>query len=470
MSRWPLVVQVIAVLGLLIASLCVLWRTGASIVEREARRTTALETLRTLDDALARKGAAGLVFIPQWPDTLGAEEWASLDAWLARQGEATIQGAQALDLQAGFYVADDERYLGTVRSTDGPRPKAPPQRELELIDAQVHAALDRERSLEIVVDRPTGMMALRTGPVWVNGRKVAATWTLGRVEQPGALDDVMSGYRLAVGLALGGVVMALGLSVHLGLTIRRQAVERVRMQAELRRGERLAALGKLLAGVAHEVRNPLAGIRSTAQLWQRGFGPDEESVRDLVSEVDRLDAIVSRLLEFSRAEARDRAPSDLNAVVADAARLSKPLAGESAVQVSLDLEPSLPEVSLAPRAVLQVLRNLTTNAIQAMPNGGALHLATGWDPITRQARVRVEDNGPGLSAEARAHLFEPFHTTKPDGTGLGLAIAREIALGHGGDLEAGPANGHSGAVFTLTLPLDGPSGRYRNAATETRAF
>ena len=152
---------------------------------------------------------------------------------------------------------------------------------------------------------------------------MGATWVMTRLVDPLFVDRSLRGYQLAAGLALGGIALAFALTAGLARTVRRQADERDRLQTELRRSERLAALGKLLAGVAHEVRNPLAGIRSTAQLWQRGVvGLDEESLGGLVHEVDRLEEIVSRLLQFSRADAQDLVPGDLNAVLAEAARLA----------------------------------------------------------------------------------------------------------------------------------------------------
>ena len=108
---------------------------------------------------------------------------------------------------------------------------------------------------------------------------------------------------------------------------------------------------------------------------------------------------------------------------------------------------------MAPSALLQVFRNLTTNALQAMPRGGTIRLTTRSDPGRSVVEVVVSDTGPGLAAEVRAHLFEPFFTTKSGGTGLGLAIAREIALAHRGELRAANRAEHAGAVFTLTLPI-----------------
>ena len=232
-----------------------------------------------------------------------------------------------------------------------------------------------------------------------------------RLVDPLFVDRSLQGYRLAAGLALGGIALAFGLTAGLARTVRRQATERDRLQIELRRSERLAALGKLLAGVAHEVRNPLAGIRSTAQLWQRGvIGLDAESLGGLVHEVDRLEEIVSRLLQFSRADAQDLVPGDLNSVVAEAARLASATAATRGIQTQVDLDPDLWPVAMAPPALLQVFRNLTTNAIQAMSKGGTLHLTTRSDPARQAVLAVVADTGPGLAPEAtRPSVRAIFH-------------------------------------------------------------
>jgi signal transduction histidine kinase len=465
--RIPLALQVGSVVVVFAAALGALWRAGASAVERERRRAEISTRLKEADDALARSGAIGLAIVPEWPETLDPEQWEALDAWLADEARSALAPFRPLRVEGGFYVRYGDRYLGHAsprRSDAGAakppwhRPSQPPDGEFDLIDAQVREALQREQAVNLVVDAPNGTIALRSAPVWVNGRKVAATWTLARLDDRGTLAEAVRGYRLAAGLALCGIGLALAWTLGLARTVSRQNREKRAMQAELRRSERLAALGKLLAGVAHEVRNPLAGIRSTAQLWQRGIGPDSESITGVVAEVDRLDQIVARLLQFSRADSSHREPGSLNDVVVEAARLAHTPATERGVRVELDLEPVLPPVPMSAPAVMQVLRNLTTNAIQAMPRGGTLRLSTRLDPTGRHAEARVCDSGPGLPEEVRTHLFEPFYTTKPDGTGLGLAIAREIALGHGGDLLAEHRNGHPGAAFTLTLPLDARDG------------
>jgi signal transduction histidine kinase len=468
--RVPLGVQVGAVAALFVAALVVLWTTGAQVVARERRRSDAKGLLRRAGEALSARGGeivARTEGFPYFPEDRAQHE---IDRQLSSVAASAIAGFEGIE--GGYYVSGFKKFFGTTRSRgrrhgageankkDEPIPRGRdgsslPPVEADLIDIQVDAAIRKKQvlfSIEELEDHRPVTVAIRTAPVTVDGRVAGATWVMTRLVDPPFVDRSLQGYRLAAGLALGGIVLAFGLTAGLARTVRRQAVERVRLQTELRRSERLAALGKLLAGVAHEVRNPLAGIRSTVQLWERGIGPDRESFEGLHDEVDRLEGIVARLLHFSRADAQDLVPGDLNAVVTEAARLARGRAEAQGVRLVLELDPSLPAVAMAPPALIQVFRNLTTNALHAMPEGGVLRLVTHFDPPRRRAEVGVADTGPGLSPDMQSHLFEPFYTTKAGGTGLGLAIAREIALAHRGDLRAANRSQGRGAVFTLTLP------------------
>jgi two-component system, NtrC family, sensor histidine kinase HydH len=468
--RLPLGVQVGMVAALFVAALIALWTTGVQVVARERRRAEAKGWLNEAGDLLAARGseiigrAGGF---PLYPDDRLQSE---LDRELSSRAAAALAGFEGV--KGGYFVLAFKSFFGTTpargstsdvattnrddgSATRGRGESSLPPAEADLIDIQVDAAIRKKQvlfSIEELEGRTPVTVAIRTAPVTINDRLSGATWVMTRLVDPPFVDRSLQGYRLAAGLALGGIALAFGLTTGLARTVRRQTVERARLQTDLRRSERLAALGKLLAGVAHEVRNPLAGIRSTVQLWQRGIGPDAESFVNLHDEVDRLEQIVARLLHFSRADAQDHVPGDLNAVVAEAARLAAGPAEAQGVHVKVELDPAILSVEMAPPALLQVFRNLTTNALHAMPDGGQLRLATSFDPKGRLALVTVADTGPGLSSDTVSHLFEPFYTTKAGGTGLGLAIAREIALAHRGDLHAANRTAGPGAVFTLTLP------------------
>jgi two-component system, NtrC family, sensor histidine kinase HydH len=471
----PISVQIGIVAALFIAALVVLWTTGAGVVARERRRSEAKETLEQAGGQLAARGRESIAMeggLLEYPDE---QSRIRLDQELSAKAAAALAPYESQGIEGGYLVLRFDGFLGTVLLKSQPPAKIAekdtqetvdrghglnesglPPHEADLIEILLHATIRKKHVIfsvqELPGERPV-TVAIRTAPVEVNGRVVGATWVMTRLVDPLFVDRSLQGYRLAAALALGGIALAFALTTGLARTVRRQTAERDRLQIDLRRSERLAALGKLLAGVAHEVRNPLAGIRSTAQLWQRGVvALDDDSLGGLVHEVDRLEEIVSRLLQFSRADAQDLVPGDLNSVLADAARLASGPAETKSVRVELDLDPNLPPVAMAPPALLQVFRNLTANALHAMTPGGILWLSSRLDPSHLLIHASVADTGPGLGPDALKHVFEPFFTTKPEGTGLGLAIAREIALAHRGELRAANRTEPPGAIFTLTLP------------------
>ncbi|WP_165227006.1 two-component system sensor histidine kinase NtrB [Aquisphaera insulae] len=458
---WPLALQVGVVVALFGAAIGTLWYTSSRVVEREDRRTRANSRLKEATDELEARGKDALAGVRQFPDFMDSEDWAALDRRLSEAATRIDEGRPGVE--GGYYVPSrperpflpalpQEPIGGPPHAGPDPSPAGPPRSLYDYVDTQVDAAYRKQTELSVVEDVSPYTIAIRTAPVRVNGRVVAATWTMTRLVDPIYVDQAARGYRWFAGLSLAGLALSLVLTFRLAGTVRKQVAERERLRIDLRRSERLAALGKLLAGVAHEVRNPLAGIRGITQLWQKGLGLNDEGFGHLIDEVDRLEGIVSRLLQFSRADAQDLAPGDLNGVAAEAARLVEGKAQDQRVRVVLDLEPDLPPVRMARPALVQVFRNLTTNALQVMASGGVLRIATRRDPAGGAVTATVSDDGPGLSAEVQAHLFEPFFTTKAEGTGLGLAIAREIALAHRGELRAANLSG-GGAEFTLSLPV-----------------
>jgi two-component system sensor histidine kinase HydH len=469
----PLGIQVGVVAALFVAALVALWTTSASVVARERRRSEAKSLLDLAGRDLDARGREIIATAGEFPDYPEQRSRTELDRELSTVATAALQRHESIE--GGYLVLRYKSFLGTAvlkekpnlsvdiakerpsESARGRGESSLPPLEADLIDIQVDAAI-RKKSVLFSVEELEGVrpvtVAIRTAPLVINDRVVGASWVMTRLVDPLFVDRSVQGYRMATALALGGIALSFVLTAGLARTVRRSAAERNRLQNDLRRSERLAALGKLLAGVAHEVRNPLAGIRSTAQLWQRGvMGLDDESLGGLVQEVDRLEEIVSRLLQFSRADAQALAPGDLNAVLSEAARLASGPAELKGVRIELDLNPDLPPLAMAPPALLQVFRNLTTNALHAMSTGGTLRLITRWHSTRNTVEAVVEDTGPGLPPEVIGHMFEPFFTTKSEGTGLGLAIAREIALAHRGDLSAANRTEGPGAVFTLRLSV-----------------
>jgi len=224
-------------------------------------------------------------------------------------------------------------------------------------------------------------------------------------------------------------------------------------RARLVQSEKLAALGQLAAAVAHEVRSPLAVIRSAAQGLAESLPRDDEEARRaysfITAEIDRLGNVVNSLLAFARPLRVEARPVSVHQLFDRALLLAREELDGKALRVRRDEPAALPEVRADGDLICQVLLGLIANAAAATPSGGEVALAAA--AADGAVEIAVADSGPGVPAELRARIFEPFFTTRPHGTGLGLAVARHIVEAHGGRIEVGERTG-GGARFTLRLP------------------
>lgn len=244
---------------------------------------------------------------------------------------------------------------------------------------------------------------------------------------------------------------------QVGLIVgRREANEqRAALEQQLRHADRLATVGRLAAGVAHELNEPLGAILGFAQLTRKSFGLPDQTGRDLDKIVKaslHARGIVQKLLIFARESPSKRAPVQLNAVLKDSLFLLSARCRKCGVKVDLRLAEDLPPIFADPGLMQQVVVNLASNAIQAMPQGGTLTVATARGDLG--VVLRVEDTGEGMGEEVLRHIFTPFFTTKEvgQGTGLGLAVVHGIVSGHGGTIKVDSAPGE-GARFEVALPL-----------------
>jgi len=272
-----------------------------------------------------------------------------------------------------------------------------------------------------------------------------------------------------------------------------------RMQQELRRHERLATLGQLSAGVAHEIRNPLAGIGTSAQVLLKRFDAGDDRARFaqvILDEVARLDRIVTSLLQYARPRQPELKSVRLADCVARVVALSRANAERQGVTLESEVAAKLAPVYVDADLVHQVLLNVTLNALQAMPSGGTLRYEVrvvrgrrpprgpgrraadrlegaerrngdtasagrGRDPVWLEAQqVRVIDTGVGIPRGTLAKLFDPFFTTRPSGTGLGLSISQTIMQEHGGSIAVDSKEGR-GTTVLLNFPLEKRNGERR---------
>jgi len=245
-------------------------------------------------------------------------------------------------------------------------------------------------------------------------------------------------------------------------------LSRVRqLEAEVRRGETLAAAGRMAVGLAHEVRNPLGAIRGAVQLLKRELGADTrlaEYTDVLLTEVDRVNRIIEMLLDLARPVQLRLVPLNLHQLLERIAMLHEEACRERKVALVRSYDPSLPPILGDEDQLVQVFHNLVRNAIDAMPSGGRLTLTTrvSLNPLfgkidlgvgqRSMVEAKVVDEGAGIPVEVRSRIFDPFFTTKDKGLGLGLAVCHRILEEHRGAIQVESDAGR-GTVVTCFLPI-----------------
>jgi signal transduction histidine kinase len=334
----------------------------------------------------------------------------------------------------------------------------------------------------------------------------AMAWGLAGVSAVGALAGLVLGYGVARGLRrsihqlrvrvqdaadkLGRDLPSVEvtgesleeLDEHLQGVVRQvgQVVQQLQQrEREVLRAEQLAAVGRLAAGVAHEVRNPLTAIKMLVQTAREGDGREGEApaepggqngaagaspsratvgvqsddLRVIELEVRRIERSLQTFLDFARPPKLQRVPTDLGPLPEHVTSLIRGRAAKQGVEVRIDRPPAAVTVEADPDQVRQVLLNLVLNALEVMPAGGRLDIrlagpADGWVEVT------VADTGPGIAADIQPHLFEPFVSDKETGLGLGLSVSRRIVEDHGGTIRA-HNRPEGGACFVVKLPANG---------------
>jgi two-component system sensor histidine kinase HydH len=227
-----------------------------------------------------------------------------------------------------------------------------------------------------------------------------------------------------------------------------------RLQEEIHRKEKLAAIGSLAAGVAHEIRNPLSSIKGLAAYFGNKFeqGSEDKQAAEVMSqEVDRLNRVISELLDFARPSELNLKPADVNEVIEHSLRLVQQDSKAKNVEVRWSGSEDIPSVLLDPDRFSQSLLNLYLNAIQAMEQGGILSVRSSLG-AHNDIEVEVADTGKGINHDDLDGIFDPYFTTKPSGTGLGLAIVHKIIEAHLGQIKVRSTPG-KGTAFTISVPI-----------------
>lgn len=227
------------------------------------------------------------------------------------------------------------------------------------------------------------------------------------------------------------------------------------LRKQIARNQRLASVGRLAAGVSHEIRNPLSSIKGFATYFKERYHdvPENQQISNLmIQEVDRLNRVVGQLHEFARPIKISRKSIQVGDFLKDSIKLIERQALEANIHIEIDIDPEIDEVLIDPDRINQVLLNLYLNAIDSMDNGGTLTVVLKKESRKDGIEIRISDSGTGISKDDLVHIFDPYFTTKAAGTGLGLAIVHNILEAHGGEIKV-ESRPDKGTNFTIWLPF-----------------
>ena len=434
----------------------------------------------------------------------------SLDRHLT--GLATRVFEMSPGLKGGFWMVHQNAFMGYANPWSPPPKPAfgPPPRSYELILSQVAETIETGKPIlrlhqfaTVSVSKP--VFPLATEPIYINGRIVGVAWARIHIERH------LPAPRLSRYLNITALVSIVAfLAVLLTLLYQRreirslnrslQSVEtdpshrlarrrgmfgsireainnmlsslesgnnrRRQLEMELHQQDKMAALGNLLAGVAHELKTPLAILKTRVQIWKRDlvrFGEEtgqfpplsDDSMQIALHEIDRLSGLLRKLLFFSRPMRRElMRPLEADELIRSTVAVLEPHLTEKRIGLSTELAASGERIIGDPDALHQVLLNILNNSIQMVDEGGSIALASHADRETGRLVIDLEDSGPGIAPELREKVLTPFYTERKGGSGLGLAIAYEIVRAHGGSIEFVDAEILGGAHCRVRLPLN----------------
>ena len=276
-------------------------------------------------------------------------------------------------------------------------------------------------------------------------------------------EDVVAITKLQGSIILTSMLIMAALFVVLGFIVARadriidaRAEERRRLEQQLHQSQRLATLGKMVASVSHEIKNPLGIVRSTADILGKRLrivAPGNEHLAEIiVEETGRLDGIVREFLDFARPQEPRMAPASVNDILRKILTFMEPELEQQKIVLETSLAQDMPQISLDQGLMHRACLNILVNSVQVMPEGGKLTVETRYEKATGMTMLAVSDTGEGMSPEKQGHIFTPFYTDKNRGTGLGLAIVKNIVDSHHGTISVESKEGE-GTTFTIFLPV-----------------
>lgn len=408
-----------------------------------------------------------------------------------------------IGVEGGFYFYQQDKFLGfSFPTSDPPEPVyGPPPREYNIIRDQLRESIKKDIEKNNKYQFTPTVFILVTKPLIIDDTHSVGIYTFMRIERLLPVSFWGSYFRIEVILSIIGILIAIIVSwvlrkrvenIKIGLehikdnpslrlkkekgilgaistsindlldSREQEQKERERLEIELRTKDRMASLGNLIAGVTHQVKTPLAIIKTKIQMWQRKLANKENhinisetisdaSMKDVVEEIDKLTGLVNRLLLFLKNPVTELKLNDLNEVIQKAVHTLQYEFESKNIKVDF-IKNDIPRLKIDFASVEQVILNLLVNSIQAMPDGGEIKIQS---QKTDDGKVVLEitDTGKGIENTVIEKVFDPFFTTKPDGSGLGLSVAYEIIKAHNGTIFFVPGS-TNGAVCKIVFPIN----------------
>ncbi len=486
------VIIIVAILALGVIS-AVVYITSAVDITRESIVRLNRDRLATLAENLARRYGSVLTFVApsQFEDTTLAErgEMQSLLMTITRE-----ELANTADVHAGFYHSIWKKEIASRFPEDRIGARELYDRYLPVL---VQATAEEQREQWSQHESGETHVVIVTKPVYTRGRLVGVAWAFDSLDDQLSSPTSFNVIPLLQILAVLGILLASYFVINLrneidsirrGLermkedltqrprpapgelreitdsisdlaeTILTQQKDREALQKTVQQKEKLASLGKVIAGVAHEIRTPLSAIKTRVQLWQRSKNKKQaltqESMELVIGELDRMEKSVQKLLYFSKQRKLNLQRTDLHELIESSLRTLQERFQKHRVRVKRQFEDGALWARVDRVELREIIINLLTNAIDAMPRGGEVRISTSRDAEQQTVAINVEDSGRGISPDVVERMFDPFYTTKEAGTGLGLSTAYEIARAHDGFIEY-LVGEKKGARFRVVLPQNG---------------
>lgn len=405
-----------------------------------------------------------------------------------------------IGVEGGFYLVNPKKFAGFCFPTSPPPKPAygPPPREYGFILNQIYETIKQQNTIIKLYEFEPTIFIISTKQIEINKQVTASVYTLMRIEQILPVSFYKKFFPLVLFISLIGVSLAIYISWLLrkrveqiknalneimknpNLRLHRQKgilgtisesintlldardkeqMERMKLEKELQAKDKMASLGNLIAGVTHQIKTPLAIIKSKIQLWQKKIENEnkkkfdgiisKESMQDIVIEIDKLAGLVNRLLLFLKNPVQEFSENNINDIINKVISLLKSEAESKNIKINFNGNNNI-VARIDPSSIEQVIINLLVNAIQASDVNSEIIIKS-YEITQEQIAIEIKDFGIGIESDIVDKIFDPFFTTKREGYGLGLSIALEIVKLHKGSINVFP-NEPKGTTFRIILP------------------